>query len=245
MNTKHPNRSSYRLPYGTWQCKDCNLIFETRAKLSQHRREQHKNCRHAWNKGLTKETSSIIASTSIKVSNSIKNAYVEGRLTGRCKDPVKEEFRKKKISETMKKNPNAGGLRECSGKGQQGWYKGYYCDSSWELAVIIYWLDHNIQFNRCRETFDYIFDNSIHKYHPDFILETGEYVEVKGVEKTNQWKAKFEQFPKNKILYIIGKNQIEQYLSYVIAKHGKDFIKLYEKKRIVKKMESCDNWQST
>ena len=82
-----------------------------------------------------------------------------------------------------------------------------------------------------------MFEGSIHKYYPDFILETGEYVEVKGAEKTNQWKAKLEQFPKDKILNVIGKDQIGQYLSYVIEKYGKDFVNLYEKKRILKNGE--------
>lgn len=247
MSKEHPNKAAYRAPYGTWKCQECNLIFETRAKLYEHNRSIHQNRYKfgSWNKGLTKETSISIANASKKVSEGVKCAYTEGRLTGRCKDPVKEELRKKKISETMKKNPNAGGKREGSGRGQQGWYKGYYCDSSWELAVVIYWLDHNIQFNRCKETFDYMFEGSMHKYHPDFVLKTGEYVEVKGAEKTNQWKAKLEQFPKDKILNVIGKNQIRQYLLYVIEKYGKDFVNLYEKKRILKRMESCDNWQST
>lgn len=45
------------------------------------------------------------------MSIGIRKAFAEGRLTGRCKDPVKEMLRKKKISETMKKNPNAGGKK--------------------------------------------------------------------------------------------------------------------------------------
>lgn len=245
MSKEHPNKAAYRAQYGTWKCQECNLIFETRAKLHEHNRSIHQTrARRSWNKGLTKETSISIANASKKVSEGVQRAYTEGRLTGRCKDSVKEELRKKKISETMKTNPNAGGKREGSGRGLQGWYKGYYCDSSWELAVVIYWLDHNIQFSRCKETFNYTFEGSTHTYHPDFVLKTSEYVEVKGAEKTDQWKAKLEQFPKDKILNVIGKNQIEQYLSYVIEKYGKDFVNLYEKKRVKKmKMESYKgNW---
>ena len=42
----------------------------------------------------------------------------------------------------MKKNPLSGGLRHGSGRGKKGWYKGYWCDSTWELAWVIYQLDN-------------------------------------------------------------------------------------------------------
>ena len=117
MSKEHSNKA--RASYGTWKCQECGLIFETRAKLREHNRSNHQNRAGGWNNGLTKETSISIANASKKVSEGVKRAYVEGRLTGRCKDPVKEELRRKKISETMKKNPNAGGKREGSGRGQQ------------------------------------------------------------------------------------------------------------------------------
>ena len=30
-----------KVPYGTWKCEECNLIFETRAKLNEHLKLQH------------------------------------------------------------------------------------------------------------------------------------------------------------------------------------------------------------
>lgn len=58
-----------------------------------------------------------------------------------------------------------------SGYGKHGWYKEYWCDSSWELAYVIYNLDHNIKFKRNYQGFTYIFNNKLHKFYPDFILE--------------------------------------------------------------------------
>jgi len=106
-------------PYGTWKCKLCGEIFETRILLSKHLKLKHPNSakRGGWNKGLTKETCQSIANSCLKLSNSLKRAVKEGRLTGRAKTPEKEEFRKKKISNTMQKNPNAGGKRHGSGRG--------------------------------------------------------------------------------------------------------------------------------
>ena len=57
-------------------------------------------------------------------------------------------------------------------------YKGYWCDSSWELAYVIYNLEHNIKFERNKQGFEYEFENKKYKYYPDFILEDGTYVEV-------------------------------------------------------------------
>ena len=39
--------------------------------------------------------------------------------------------------------------------GIKGWYKGFWCDSSWELAYVIYNLDHGIEFRRNTEKFEY------------------------------------------------------------------------------------------
>jgi len=65
-----------------------------------------------------------------------------------------------------------------------------------------------------------------HKYYPDFILEDGTYVEVKGYY-TEETKVKLAAFP-HKII-IIDKQKIKMYLDYAISKYGKNFVDLYEK----------------
>jgi hypothetical protein len=139
--------------------------------------------------------------------------------------PQSEETRAK-ISKTMKEK-GLGGLRSGSGRGKKGWYKGYFCDSTWELAYVIYNLEHGIPFSRNTKSFDYVFNGENKKYYPDFLLETGEYVEVKGYY-TKQFAAKTEQFPKEHTLIIYDKNGIKPYLNYVINKYGKDFCSLYD-----------------
>lgn len=138
---------------------------------------------------------------------------------------VSEET-KKKISETCKKNKLSGGYRQGSGRGKKGTYKGYYCDSSWELAYVIYNIDHNIKFERNEELFPYEFNGEQHKYKPDFI-EGDTYVEIKGYF-TEQVKAKDKAFP-FKLKYI-DKNSIKPYIAYVERTYGKDFISMYEEK---------------
>lgn len=124
----------------------------------------------------------------------------------------------------MKKNPLAGGLRRGSGKGKKGWYKGIFCDSSWELAFVIWNLDNNKNINRCTERRKYIYNGEEHIYIPDFVIDNNLY-EIKGYI-TKQWLAKHEYNKDIKVLYF---EDIKPYLDYVISKYGEDFTKLYDK----------------
>ena len=145
--------------------------------------------------------------------------------SGYCKDCYRntEEYRTS-LSKSLKSK--TGGYRKGSGTGKSGWYKGYYCDSSWELAFVIYNLEHNIKFERNKKRFAYIFENETHNYIPDWIVD-GEYIEIKGYW-SEQWQAKLDQFPKEEKLTVLTKKEIKPYLDYVIESYGKDFIKLYE-----------------
>lgn len=118
---------------------------------------------------------------------------------------------------------HTGGYRKGSGRGKSGWYKGVYCDSSWELAYVVYNMDNNIPIQRCKEQRTYMFEGKENIYLPDFIVN-GEIVEIKGYS-TNQWKAKIEANPDIKVLY---KTDMKPYLDYVSTKYGSDFIKLYD-----------------
>ena len=174
--------------------------------------------------------------TSISVKNSIKCqiAAERSRKIYHCKYCNKEFFisdirdisgrlycskecKHKYLSE------HTGGYREGSGRGKQGWYKGIHCDSSWELAYLVYHLDHNLYIERCKEKRQYVWNNKQHTYYPDFITDNG-IIEIKGYS-TDQWKSKEEQNPDVKVLY---KNEIKPYLDYVTNTYGTDFIKLYD-----------------
>jgi hypothetical protein len=169
----------------------------------------------SWNKGKTKETDERIRKNGETLSKRITDGIVKPTWLG--KHLSKEH--KKKLSNS------AGGFKRGGGRGTYGWYKGYWCDSSWELAWVIYNLEHDIKFERNTQGFEYEFECQRFKYYPDFKMECGSYEEVKGwLDEKN--KAKIAQF--NGILKVLGKREIEPYLNYVVGKYGKDFVSLYE-----------------
>jgi hypothetical protein len=174
-----------------------------------------------WNKDKTNVFSE---EHRLKISKSLK-----GKSTLKGLTPEKETERRKKISEVMKANPKAGGLRSRSGRGKKGWYKGYWCDSSWELAWVIYHLDYGFKFDRNLNGFEYLYNNKKHLYYPDYIIENN-YFEIKGrrcyedLDEKN--KEKISQFKGN--LFVLYSKEMKPYLEYVISKYGNDFIKLYE-----------------
>ena len=62
-----------------------------------------------------------------------------------------------------------------------GYYKGYYCASSYELIYLVYCLDHNINIKRNTYTFIYNYEGKDHVYSPDWYLpDTNTIIECKG-----------------------------------------------------------------
>jgi len=145
--------------------------------------------------------------------------------TGTASTPEAELERKRKITE--KARLNNGGLRQGSGRGKKGWYKGFFCDSSWELAYLIYCLEHGKNIVRNIEKRKYEFNGKIRTYIPDFIVD-GQVTEIKGY-KTDQWMAKLNANPDVRVLY---ESDLKDIIRYVIDKYGKDYIKLYSEDRL-------------
>ena len=82
---------------GNWKCCWCGEIFETKLKLIEHKKLFHKN-HPAWNKGLTKETSNIVAKSAI----TLKQRYESGELVGSFKGKHHSEKTKAQLSELRK-----------------------------------------------------------------------------------------------------------------------------------------------
>lgn len=118
---------------------------------------------------------------------------------------------------------HTGGYRIGSGHSKSGWYKGIRCDSTWELAFLIYHLDNNLYIERCKESRKYIYHNKEHIYYPDFITDKG-IIEIKGYT-SEQSEEKRKQNPD---IINIFKEDIKFYLDYIKQKYDKPLIELYD-----------------
>lgn len=165
-----------------------------------------------WNKGLTKDSDRRVLKGAESLS--ISKIGRPGRLW------TDKERKQRSI---WAKTQGNGGYKRGSGRGKSGRYKGFWCDSSWELAYVIYCLDHKIDIKRNTEKRSYIFEDQIKSYTPDFIVDS-KLVEIKGWI-TPQWEAKLSQNPDIIVLY---EKEMRPILDYVTTNYGKQFINLYD-----------------
>lgn len=170
-----------------------------------------------------------------------RGCIVDGSsVTGRKKDPSKHKMiicpTCNNKFETLISDPKVfcqpacvrrGGLRDNSGRGKCGWYKGYYLRSTYELAYVIYCLDHNIDIQAADMKFKY-FNSETQKesyYHPDFIVE-GIITEIKG------YKSKTVEEKKNSVgnnpYQILYKKDLIDVFKYVEQKTELKIDQLYK-----------------
>lgn len=174
--------------------------------------ELDKYLQNGWELGLSKIQKD-------KLSKALK-----GKSKGICKDPYKELERRQKISNSMKGNKNWT-FNKRRGNSKKGYFNNIFCDSTWELAFVVFHIENNLNIRRCSLKLKYVFDNDEHIYIPDFETDEG-IIEIKG-RKDKKALEKEKQFPNVKV---IDKDGIKPYLDYVITKYGNEFWKiLYEK----------------
>jgi len=142
-----------------------------------------------------------------------------------CSDECMRAERHEKLSKLAVVN-QAGGLKPETTHSyyKRGYYYNIWCDSSWELAFVIYCLDHNMNIKRNKTYLEYSYDGKIYKFYPDFIVDET-LVEIKGFY-TPKNRAKREQHPE---IEFIDKDKIQPYLEYVIKEYGRNFTDLYDK----------------
>lgn len=136
---------------------------------------------------------------------------------------------------------NAGGLRPGSGRSKSGWYKGFYCNSTYELCWVIYNIDHNIDFKRCDFHIEYEYKGKTHKYYPDFILGNDKLIEIKGYYQDLVGIKEKAAINNGYNIQVLYKKDLNKEIEYVKSTyHTNDFASLYEKGEIYEyKCEIC------
>lgn len=160
-----------------WICKECQREFNSRQATTSHIYRTHTNPgvsfgghrkgKPTWNKGLSKETDQRVANNALAVSMSTK---------GKPGRPHTEES-KRKISQKLSIN-NKGGRSK--------WYDvaGQKVQGTWEKNVALKFEELGIKWKKLKtnkDTLEYVMDNKIRCYTPDFYLSTyNVYLEIKG-----------------------------------------------------------------
>jgi hypothetical protein len=236
------------------ECLKCGKSFDQRITNSKYLRNKYKKycslkCSNSkkWSEEHKKKLSETckksekVIDANKRIAEDIKNGLIQVNIRGKGKNNKITKFvclycGKEDVDKLNRGDQKyhkecwlkvSGGLKKGSSRGKCGWYKGYWCDSSYELAYVIYNLDHNIKFYRNNKGFPYIHNGLERKFFPDFYKEDS-YIEIKNFH-SSETDEKIRQFPlKIEILY--KEDLKKEILPYVISKYGKDFIKLYENK---------------
>lgn len=136
-----------------------------------------------------------------------------------------KECKKKLASINAIKNKN-GGLTVGGGpkSAKHGKYRGFNCDSIYELVYLIYCLDHGIIVERNKHFFNYSFEGKARKYYPDFYLpETDTLIELKGYKDAKVDLKLQAVASAGKTIKILYKSDLLPYFEYV----GKTYNKKY------------------
>lgn len=176
--------AKYQRKNGKWCCSkniaQCPAIRKKLVENHVDSKEVYKNLsiekkkKMAWNKGLTAETNESVK----RGRDKVRQQFASGERVGTFLGKHHTEETRKKISKNTSASYNYEADRK-SGRGKKGYYKGFWCDSTYELAYIIYCLDHNISISRNKEYFIYEYQGKQHRYYPDFVVE-GILIEIKG-----------------------------------------------------------------
>lgn len=121
-----------------------------------------------------------------------------------------------------------------TGSGKSGRYRGMKCQSTYELAFVIWAIDEGKSIKRCGLKIEYEFENRKRLFNPDFEID-GIVYEIKGylneIAKVKLQAAK----DKNIDITLIGREEAQFYIGYVNQKYNcnieKDYAKFYEEKK--------------
>lgn len=232
------------------KCENCGKIFQqTITQKEFERKTFHKCCSqicaHSFAaKNVSMETRRQVIKKLVQTRRLFglyKRAKPKRRFCEACGKPIidvqfkhskycsvdcRVSKRHEKLSHAAKTTGFAG-YNEAYKKAKRGWYKGFWCGSSWELAFLLWALDHKLNIKRCDKVLKYEFEGKLRRYYPDFEIDDIIY-EIKGYEDKFA-KAKQQAFPNVVVLkYAEMKDKIE----YVKNTYGNEFVNLLESKQV-------------
>lgn len=170
-----------------------------------------------------------------------RNAQVRNKYKETCliRYGVENTFQSKDLMKDaiLTKNKNANG----SPFGKRYIYNNIRFDSSWELKMYIYLIDHKINFKHHCEPIEYTFNGKTHFYFPDFILPCG-IIEIKGDQffkndgtlycpynkDCNDIYAAKQKCMEEHNVIVLTRKDLKNVFKYVDLTYGKDYVKKFK-----------------
>ena len=216
----------HRSPYGTWTCRYCGLIFETKQQLWKHYHAEHageigqphNKGGNAWNKGLTKETDDRLKQS----GETYKRRVATGEIIPSGKGRHHTEEVRKRMSEIKR---HATYQRVCKKTRPYTKKDGsiVMLDSSWEIKLAKILDDLDIAWIRPKPMEWYDSTGKVHHYFSDFFLEKydlfldpkNDYCFIAQAEKIEYVKAHYtnvifmhkDQLTKDFVLNLLNERQ--------------------------------------
>lgn len=115
--------------------------------------------------------------------------------------------------------------------GKSGKYRGIICQSTYELAFVIWAIDKHKNIVKCKLQIDYEFEGRYRKYNPDFEID-GKIYEIKGWSDERSLHKVATAIQKGIPIILLNKKKMKKYLDYVNTKYNcnieKDYNKFYD-----------------
>ena len=174
-NFNVPGVKHHKAKYGTWKCRICNLIFDTRHQRNKHNQQYHYTGKpgnkpgYSWNHGLTKETCPSIANAAPKISAGVRKAVAGGCCIGRGATPEKEALRRQRMSVAALNRTTPSVCKRTEPYTRKDGTV-VNLDSSYERTIAKILDEHEIDWIRPKPLDWYSKDGVKHHYFPDFYL---------------------------------------------------------------------------
>ncbi len=188
------------------ECKNANSQ-RNHSRLCKHNPNRDTSYIMKYHKGEVtippfKRLNQYTKAESLGLPKPILSEETKQKLSIASKNRTPEQIKKQAnaASKTIKQKVARGEWHTSLAKNMHHNYMENDLHGSWELKYAQYLDSQGIKWSRCKESFPYIFENKPRNYTPDFyLIETDEYVEIKGF-KTEKDEAKWTQFPKKLLI---------------------------------------------
>ena len=198
----------YKCKYCERECKNLNSLkqHEIRCKENPDKIDISNSCINIINynkhildgdKNATPKRNQYTKAEYYGLEKPVVSDITRKKLSISAKNQIWDDCRRKKLSERMIQavidNPESYSSSNVNGRIKKCVYNDQIFDSNWEVIVAKFLDKNNIKWIRPLNGFEYIWNNSIHIYYPDFYLtDYNLYIEVKGYIRDRdlfKWKT--------------------------------------------------------